>query len=32
MDVNAASIVVDRMTDRAKAQPPQTLEPAGFLA
>ena len=32
MDVHAASIVVGRMMDGAKAQPPQTFKPADFLA
>ena len=32
MDVHAASIVVGRMIDGAKAQPPQTFTPADFLA
>ena len=32
MDVHAASIVVGRMIDGAKAQPPQTFKPADFLA
>ena len=32
MDVHAASIVVGRMIDGAKAQPPQTFKPAEFLA
>ena len=32
MDVHAASIVVVRMTDGAKPQPPQTFKPADFLA
>lgn len=31
-DVHAASIVVVRITNEAKPQPPQTLKPAGFLA
>ena len=31
-DVHAASIVVGRMIDGAKAQPPQTFKPAEFLA
>lgn len=31
MDVHAASIVVGRMIDGAKAQPPQTFKPADFL-
>jgi hypothetical protein len=32
LDVHAASIVVGRMIDGAKAQPPQTFKPADFLA
>jgi hypothetical protein len=32
LDVHAASIVVERMIDGAKPQPPQTLKPADFLA
>ena len=32
MDVHAASIVVGRMIDGAKPQPPQTFKPADFLA
>src|SRR5512136_2862141 len=32
MDVHAASIVVVRMVDGAKPQPPQTFKPAAFLA
>jgi transposase len=32
MDVHAASIVVVRMVDGAKPQPPQTFKPADFLA
>jgi len=32
MDVHAASIVVVRMLDGAKPQPPQTFKPADFLA
>jgi|SRR5208283_4275034 len=31
MDVHAVSMVVVRMMDGAKPQPPQTLNPAGFL-
>jgi hypothetical protein len=31
MDVHAATIVVVRMIDGAKPQPPQTFEPADFL-
>ena len=31
MDVHAASIVVGRMIDGAKPQPPQTFKPADFL-
>jgi hypothetical protein len=32
LDVHAASIVVVRMMDGAKPQPPQTFKPADFLA
>jgi hypothetical protein len=32
MDVHAASMVVVRMIDGAKPQPPQTFKPADFLA
>jgi len=32
LDVHAASIVVARMIDGAKPQPPQTFQPADFLA
>ena len=32
LDVHAASIVVGRMIDGAKAQPPQTFKPGKFLA
>ena len=32
LDVHAASIVVGRMMDGAKPQPPQTFKPADFLA
>ena len=32
LDVHAASIVVGRMIDGAKPQPPQTFKPADFLA
>jgi hypothetical protein len=32
MDVHAASIVVIRMMDGAKPQPPQAFKPADFLA
>jgi transposase len=32
LDVHAASIVVVRMMDGAKPQPPQTFKPAAFLA
>jgi hypothetical protein len=32
LDVHAASIVVGRMIDGAKPQPPQTFKPAAFLA
>ncbi len=32
LDVHAASIVVVRMIDGAKSQPPQTSKPADFLA
>ena len=32
LDVHAASIVVVRMIDGAKPQPPQTFKPADFLA
>jgi hypothetical protein len=31
LDVHAASIVVGRMIDGAKPQPPQTFKPADFL-
>ncbi len=31
LDVHAASIVVSRMVDGAKPQPPQTFKPAEFL-
>ena len=31
MDVHAASIVVGRMIDGAKPQPPQTFKPVDFL-
>jgi hypothetical protein len=32
MDARAASMVVVRMMDGAKPQPPQTFKPTGFLA
>ena len=32
LDVHAATIVVARMVDGAKPQPPQTMKPAAFLA
>ena len=32
LDVHAASVVVGRMIDGAKVQPPQTFKPADFLA
>ena len=32
MDVHAVRIVVGRIIDGAKAQPPQTFKPADFLA
>ena len=31
LDVHAATIVVVRMIDGARPQPPQTMSPAGFL-
>jgi hypothetical protein len=32
MDVHAASMVVGRVTDGAKPQPPQTFKPTDFVA